>query len=74
MTLIDTPGTNDIDRKRKKEIINIDIMSTVRPQLSSETAGMTSFTQCIQPDAGGRIKESAIDSMCNIILSLTSME
>lgn len=34
--------------------------------------GITSFTQCIMPDAGGRIKDSSINSMSGVLLTLTS--
>ena len=41
--------------------------------LKSKYQGINVFVQCIMPDAGGRIKRSAIESMCTMLLSLTSL-
>ena len=73
MTLIDTPGTNDPDKKRTDAQIQLELMNTIRALLREEFQGITTFTQCILPDAAGRIKRSAIQSMCTMLLSLTSL-
>ena len=73
MTLIDTPGTNDPDKKRTDSQIQLELMNTIRALLRETTEGINTFTQCILPDAAGRIKRSAIQSMCTMLLSLTSL-
>ena len=64
LTLIDTPGTNDPDnQKRQDRQIQAEVVSTIRTPLTSEEQGISTFVQCIQPDASGRIKNTAIESM-----------
>ena len=72
LTLIDTPGTNDPDKKRTDVNIQIEFINTIRTTLLNKEIGINTFTQCIMPDAGGRIRRTSIDSMCNILLSLSS--
>ena len=71
MTLIDTPGTNDPDKIRPDRQIQNELINTIRYRLVSEFGGISSFTQCVMPNAAGRIKSSSIESMASIILSLT---
>ena len=73
LTLIDTPGTNDPDKKRKDEQIQTEFINTIQANLTSQHHGISTFTQTIMPDAGGRIRRSSIDSMCMLLLSLCSM-
>ena len=48
-------------------------MSTIRNLLNSKVEGINCFTQCIMPDASGRIRDTAIQSMATMLLSLTSL-
>ena len=73
MTLIDSPGMNDPDKKRTDVQIQIELINTIRTIFTSASQGITSICQCIMPDAGGRIKRSEIESMSRILLSLTSL-
>ena len=73
LTLVDSPGTNDPNRKRTDQQIQIELFNTIRNMLKSQYDGINVFVQCIMPDAGGRIKRSAIESMCTMLLSLTSL-
>ena len=36
MVLVDTPGTNDPDKKRPDSVIQIDIVNTIRPIITNE--------------------------------------
>ncbi len=73
MTLIDTPGTNDPDKKRTDQQIQMELMNTIRSLLMTPNQGINTIVQCIMPDAGGRIKKSALDAMCIMLVSLTSL-
>jgi len=44
MTLIDTPGTNDPDKKRTDGQIQLELMNTIRALLRDEYQGITTFT------------------------------
>ena len=70
MTLIDTPGFNDVDIHKSDKSIMIELINTIRPMLMDSKQGISSFTQCIMPDESDRIRESSIKSMNNILLML----
>ena len=44
LTLIDTSGTNDPDKKRPDGFINFEIVSKIRDLLSKSTIGINTFT------------------------------
>lgn len=71
LTVMDTPGTNDI----KSELSDYDINKMKHEALAMVFAdpqkGVSCITQCIMIDAGGRIKETAIESMARTFHSLT---
>ena len=73
LTLIDTPGTNDPNKKRPDNSINFEIVNKIRDPLSDPTIGINTFTQCVMPNAAGRIENSVIDSMSNFLLSMSSL-
>ena len=73
LTLIDSPGSNDPDKKRTDVQIGIELVNTISAILKSRQQGINTITQCIMPDAGGRIKRSAITSMVSMLLVLTSI-
>ena len=73
LTLIDSPGTNDPDKKRTDQQISVELVNTIRTILTSANQGINTVVQCIMPDAGGRIKRSSIQSMVSMLLILTSI-
>ena len=74
MTLIDTPGFNDSDIRRSDKNILIELINTVRPIVTDQDQGITSFIQCIMPDESDRIRQSSIKSMHNMLLALNSFD
>ena len=74
MTLIDTPGFNDVDIHKSDKSIMIELINAIRPMLMNNTQGISSFTQCIMPDESDRIRESSIKGMNNILLMLQSFD
>ena len=44
LTLIDTPGTNDPNKKRPDNSINFEIVNKIRDPLSDPTIGINTFT------------------------------
>ena len=72
MMLIDTPGTNDPDKKRQDKQIFNEFVNQVRSILMSITLGITCFVHCLMPGPDGRIRRSDIDSMVTLLLVLTS--
>ena len=74
MTLIDTPGFNDVDINKSDKSIMIELINAIRPMLMNEKQGISSFTQCIMPDESDRIRESSIKGMNNILLMLQSFD
>ena len=71
MTLIDTPGFNDLNKARTDKAIFMDLINTVRVPLTSPDKGITMFIQCIMPDKSDRIRQSVITSMMNFLLILS---
>ena len=74
MTLIDTPGFNDVDIHKSDKNIMIELINAIRPMLLNNNQGISSFTQCIMPDESDRIRESSIKGMNNILLMLQSFD
>ena len=74
MTLIDTPGFNDVSILKSDKNIMIEIINAIRPILLDKKQGINSFTQCIMPDESDRIRESSIKGMNNILLMLQSFD
>ena len=74
MTLIDTPGFNDVDVRKSDKNIMIELVNAIRPILTDSNQGISSFTQCIMPDESDRIRESSIKGMNNILLVLQSFD
>ena len=60
MILIDTPGTNDPDKKRQDKTVYNETINTVRSLTTTECQGIGSFTQCIMPDKGWRIRRTTV--------------
>ena len=60
MTLIDSPGTNDPDKRRQDRLIMSELFNTIRSLLTSREQGINAFCQCIMPDKSNRIRRSAI--------------
>ena len=44
MTLIDTPGFNDVDIRKSDKNIMIELINTIRPILADSKQGISSFT------------------------------
>ena len=74
MTLIDTPGFNDVDYQKTDKSILIELINAIRPILTDEKQGISSFMQCIMPDESDRIRESSIKGMNDILLILQSFD
>ena len=68
--LIDTPGTNDADEELSDVKIQVMIINALHPIICENQEGITTFVNCVQPDNSGRIRETAIQSMCRMLLSL----
>ena len=71
MTLIDTPGFNDPDKRRSDRQIFIDLVNTIRGTLKSPDQGISMFIQCILPDESERIRQSAVMTMLDVFLILS---
>ena len=72
LTLIDTPGFNDSDVNRSDKSIFIEMIKTVRPIIRDEKQGISSFVQCIMPNAAHRITDTTIKAMNHILFILNS--
>ena len=44
MTLIDTPGFNDVDINKSDKSIMIELINAMRPMLMNDKQGISSFT------------------------------
>ena len=51
VTLFDTPGFNDSDVNRSDKSILIEMVKTLRPSIKDSEKGISSFIQCIMPNA-----------------------
>ena len=71
MTLVDTPGFNDPNKKNTDRQIFIDMINTIRGPLKSPDQGISMFVQCMLPDESERIRESAIMTMLDLLLILS---
>lgn len=71
LTLMDTPGTNDI----QTELSDYDILKMKNENLAAQfqdpERGVSAIVQCVMIDAGGRIKQTSIESMARTFHSLT---
>ena len=68
---MDTPGTNDIPT----ELSDYEILkmknNSLAAQFQDKNKGVSAIVQCIMIDAGGRIKQTSIESMARTFHSLT---
>ena len=71
--LIDTPGTNDPNRKRHDNLIQVELINSTRDLLKSKTQGINSLVQCILPSLSQRIQRSAIESMATALLTFNCL-
>ena len=46
------------------------IIKALQPIISENQAGITTFVHCIQPDSSHRIRDTAIQAMSRMLLSL----
>ena len=61
-TLFDTPGFNDSDINRSDKSILIETIKTIRPIIKDNKKGISSFIQCIMPNAAHRITDTTINA------------
>ena len=74
MTLIDTPGFNDVDIHKSDKNIMIELINAIRPMLLNSNQGISSFTQCIMPDESDRIRATSIKAMNTMLFILNSFD
>mmetsp|Transcript_15319 Transcript_15319/g.23583 ORF Transcript_15319/g.23583 Transcript_15319/m.23583 type:complete len:158 (-) Transcript_15319:806-1279(-) len=71
LILIDTPGTNDIKTELSDEKIQKIKHLALAPFFSDPNQGVSGIVQCIMIDAGGRLKNTSVESMSRTLHSLT---
>ena len=71
--MIDSPGSNDNDKRRRDQDIQFELMNTVRSIFSTSDQGVNAFILCVMIDEGNRIKSTSISAMCDMLLALTSI-
>ena len=74
MTLFDTPGFNDSDINRSDKSILIETVKTLRSIIQDPKQGISSFIQCIMPNAAQRITEITINAMSLMLFTLNSFD
>ena len=74
MTLFDTPGYNDSDVTRSDKSILIETIKTLRPMIKNKNKGISSFIQCIMPNAAHRITDTTINSMNLFLFTLNCLD
>lgn len=60
---MDTPGTNDIQTELSDYTILKMKNENLSAQFQDKHRGVSAIVQCIMIDAGGRIKDTSVDSM-----------
>ena len=51
----------------------IELVKTIRPSLYDKKQGISSFIQCVMPDASDRLRATSIKSMHHILFTLNSI-